>query len=144
MEKQQVQLTRMHFVDEIPEEVERLFRKSASLFSHSMGEPLIELTNLLEQKNYIVFLEKLIDFREQLGRADLLLEDCHGIIKSYISITTQQGQEPGQQKQPPLPQNLPSQDVDLESLFGNMQAQAEKLQGLKESLEKSKKNVQEG
>ena len=115
-----------------------LFNYNPIFFSYPFGE------YSLEQKNYIVFLEKLIDFREQLGRADLLLEDCHGIIKSYISITTQQGQEPGQQKQPPLPQNLPSQDVDLESLFGNMQAQAEKLQGLKESLEKSKKNVQEG
>ena len=58
MEKQRVQLNRMVFVDEIPEEVERIFRKSATLLS-SMDEPLIELTNLLEQKNHNLFLQKL-------------------------------------------------------------------------------------
>ena len=139
MEKQQVQLTRMHFVDEIPEEVERLFRKSASSFSHSMGEPLIELTNLLEQKNYIVFLEKLVQFREQLGRADMLLEDCNGIIKSYINITTQEKTEHNTESSP-QPHHMP--DIDLQSLLGNMQEQAEKLQDLQKNLEKD--NVQEG
>ena len=133
MERQQVQLTRMHFVDEIPEEVERLFRKSATSFSHAIGDPLIELTNLLEQRNYIVFLEKLFEFREQLARADLLLEDCNGIIKSYISLTTQDSE----QTQPDM-----SQNIDFESLMGNMQEQSKKVKDLQEKLRNS--NVQEG
>mgnify|MGYP003141635868 CR=1 FL=1 len=138
-EQQQVELTRVHFVDEIPEEVERLFRKSASSFSYSMGEPLIELTNLLEQKNYIVFLEKLYNFREQLGRADMLLQDCDGIVRSYISLTTQEKTENTSQSSP---HSHPTPDIDFESLLGNMQEQAQKLQGLKEKMEN--KNVQEG
>jgi hypothetical protein len=138
MEKQQVQLTRMHFVDEIPEEVERLFRKSASSFSHSLGEPLIELTNLLEQKNYIVFLEKLYDFREQLGRADMLLEDCTGIIKSFISITTQ-SQEANHKQDA---QHNSADNIDIEALMQSMKEQAQKAQDLQKNLEKN--NVQEG
>lgn len=116
MEKQQVQLTRTVFVDEIPEEVERIFRRSASSFSHSIGEPLIELTNLLEQKNYTVFLEKLREFREGLGRADMLLEDCNGIVRSYVSITSQpENQHQQEQGHHPNPQQQ-----DLEKLLGNM------------------------
>ena len=138
MEKQQVQLTRMHFVDEIPEEVERLFRKSASSFSHSMGEPLIELTNLLEQKNYTVFLEKLYQFREQLGRADMLLEDCTGIVRSFISITTQPQQAESKQDAGHHIDN----NIDIESLMQNMQDQAQKAQELQKKM--GIDNVQEG
>ncbi len=145
MEKQQVQMTRLHFVDEIPEEVERLFRKSASSLSHYMGEPLIELTNLLEQRNYIVFLEKLQQFRERLARADLLLEDCKGIVRNYINITTQpqQPQQPQQSRQPqPAHTHPPEADVDFTEMINNMQAQAKKAQDLKTKLENP--NVQEG
>jgi len=137
MESQQVQLTRIHYVDEIPEEVERLFRKSATSFSHAIGDPLIELTNLLEQKNYVVFLEKLHVFREQLGRADMLLQDCDGIIKSYVSLVTQDDNQQQEKQQSPSAPNM-----DFESLLGNMKDQAEKLQNLQNNLEKN--NVQEG
>lgn len=129
MEKQQVQLTRMVFVEEIPEEVERLFRKSASSFSHSISEPLIELTSLLEQKNYTLFLEKLKEFREDLAKADLLLEDCNGIVKSYVSLTTQdsKAQHEANNHNPELTATG-DQDVDVQALIKNMQAQAENLQ----------------
>ncbi len=136
MEKQQVQMTRLHFVDEIPEEVERLFRKSASSLSHYMGEPLIELTNLLEQRNYIVFLERLQQFRERLARADLLLEDCNGIVRNYINITTQP------QQPEPAHTHPPEADVDFTEMINNMQAQAKKAQDLKTKLENP--NAQEG
>ena len=134
MEKQQVQLTRMVFVDEIPEEVERLFRKSASSFSHSISEPLIELTNLLEQKNYTLFLEKLKEFREGLAKADLLLEDCDGIVKSYVSLTTQNNKEQRElvDHGPQLAES-DGQDIDIQALVKNMQAQAENMQKHMES-----------
>ena len=144
MEKQQVQLNRMVFVDEIPEEVERIFRKSASSFSHSMGDPLIELTNLLEQKNYTVFLEKLSDFRTQLGVADMLLEDCNGIVKSYIAITTQDETGQATQNKNPTNHSKPlGSDIDIDALMQNMQEQAKKAQALQDSLIRGQ-DVQEG
>ena len=139
MEKQQVQLTRMHFVDEIPEEVERLFRKSAISFSHCMEEPLIELTNLIEQKNYVVFLDKLNSFREKLARADMLLEDCNGIIRNYIAITTQPQAD---EQSHPEKANQGSDNVDIEALMQNMQEQAKKAQELQKQM--GTNNVQEG
>ena len=128
MERQQVQLTRMVFVDEIPDEVERIFRKSASSFSFVIGDPLIELTNLLDQKNYTLFLEKLQDFREELAKADLLLEDCNGIVKSYLSIKS---------KDQHVDQHTPvanPQHVDMESLLQNIKEQASKAEELKKRL----------
>ena len=127
MEKQQqVQLSRTVFVEEIPEEVERIFRRSASSFSHTVGEPLIELTNLLEQKNYTVFLEKLQEFRESLGRADMLLEDCNGIVRSYVSIVSQ----PAQPQQPQHSHGQP----DLEKMLGNMENTLKNANNLKDRL----------
>lgn len=126
MEKQQVQLTRMVFAEEIPEEVERIFHRSAKSFAHSMGEPIVELSNLLAQKNYIVFLEKLQEFREDLGRADMLLEDCNGIVRSYISMVNNSGQ------QEPVQQN--TQQEDLEKILGDMNNTLNKAEELKSKL----------
>jgi hypothetical protein len=137
MEKQQVQLNRMVFVDEIPEEVERIFRKSATLLS-SMDEPLMELTNLLEQKNHNLFLHKLKEFREQLARADLLFEDCNGITKSYVQISNQEHTDhPNQHQQAhnhQTPMGMDGQDVDIQELIKSMQEQTQRAQDLKNSL----------
>lgn len=139
MEKQRVQLNRMVFVDEIPEEVERIFRKSATLLS-SMDEPLIELTNLLEQKNHNLFLQKLKEFREQLARADLMFEDCNGITKSYVDISTQeQTDHPPYQQEDHSHQQAPSagmgnQEIDIQELMKNMEQQAQRAKDLQKSL----------
>ena len=138
MQNQQIQLNRVFFVEEIPEEIERLFRKSASSLAHSSSEPLMELTSLLEQKNYVVFLEKLHQFRESLGRADMLLQDCDGIVRNYINITTQPQIE--QQSHDALGHGKPN--PELEAILSGLQSKAEEAQAMREKMEN--KNVQEG
>jgi hypothetical protein len=138
MYNQQIQLNRVFFVEEVPEEIERLFRKSASSLAHSFGDPLIELTTLLEQKNYVVFLEKLHQFRESLGRADMLLQDCDGIIRNYINITTQ----PQAEQQSHDTQGHGKPNPELEAILSSLQNKAEEAQTMREKMEN--KNVQEG
>jgi hypothetical protein len=115
-----------------------LFRKSASSLAHSFGDPLIELTTLLEQKNYVVFLEKLHQFRESLGRADMLLQDCDGIIRNYINITTQ----PQAEQQSHDTQGHGKPNPELEAILSSLQNKAEEAQTMREKMEN--KNVQEG
>ena len=138
MYNQQIQLNRVFFVEEIPEEIERLFRKSASSLSHSFGEPLMELTTLLEQKNYVVFLEKLHQFRESLGRADMILQDCDGIVRNYINITTQ----PQADQQSHDNQEHGKPNPELEAILSSLQSKADEAQAMRQNLEKN--NVQEG
>ena len=129
MEKQQVQLSRMVFVDEIPDEVERIFRRSASSLAHTLGDPLLELNELLEKKNYTVFLEKLREFREELARADMLLEDCDGITRSYVSIVSGAGHD-----QEAKQDTANFQQQDLEKILGNMGETLNKAEELKKRL----------
>ena len=141
MEKQQVQLTRMIFADEIPQEVERLFRRVAVTLSHETEEPLIELTNLLEQQNYTAFLQKSSEFKDELVKALMLLQDCSGILTNFIHIKTQPEQQ-HQQHQHDHHHDHEKQQAELKALMESMGTHAQKTQSLKSNLESM--DVQEG
>ena len=141
MSKQQVQLTRMVFADEIPSEVKRLLDLSLVSFSDNVKKYSEELTQLLEDENYLAFLERLLEFRMELMKADSLLEDCNGITKSYISILLDLEEEKNTKAANshshthPHEHPHPHEHSEEAALLENMKEQLSKAEQLKESLE---------
>jgi len=121
--KQQVQITRTIFVEEVPSELKRLLSLSLSSFSMNVSKYSEDLEKLLAEENYSMFIEKLLEFRMNLMKADSVLEDCNIISKNYLSMMLGTEQQ-SKQTEP-----------DFHSMLDTMNEQVEKTQDIKRRLE---------
>ena len=121
--KQQVQITRTIFVEEVPSELKRLLSLSLSSFSTNVSKYSEDLEKLLAEENYSMFIEKLLEFRMNLMKADSVLEDCNIISKNYLSMMLGTEQQ-SKQTEP-----------DFHSMLDTMNEQVEKTQDIKRRLE---------
>ena len=140
MEKQQVQLNRMVYIEEIPEEIERIFRRSMVMLTDVAGDPTIELLNILESKNYTLFIDKVHSLREYLSQIDSKLQDCYGISSSYVQLITNKHHTPEANSNTATDNRMENEELQL--ILENMQEQFKKAEDLREKL--GNNDVQEG
>jgi hypothetical protein len=120
---QTVQITRTVTVEDIPQELLTMIEESESIMKEYVDNSFQTLYNNLESNNLIAFLDNLQNFRIQLGKADIKLNDCHGIALGYVQMLTASPEEPAQapQQQPP----------DLEGLKEKLQDYAKNIEEMK-------------
>tara|TARA_R100000008_G_C3481497_1_gene114090 strand:+ start:171 stop:578 length:408 start_codon:yes stop_codon:yes gene_type:complete len=135
MEKQQqVQLTRMVFMDDIPQEVGVLLSRFEKLLPHVSQNVAVDLNQYLEEKNYIGLLDSIADIRKQLFYMDNLLQDCDGVVKSYVQLLLSESDLTEQ------PTNTP--DEGQQALLDGMHETLKNAQQIQDRL--GNNNVQEG
>ena len=135
MEKQQqVQLTRMVFMDDIPQEVSVLLSRFDKLLPHVNQNEAVDRNQYLEEKNYIGLLDSIADIRRQLFYMDNLLQDCDGVVKSYVQLLLSEADSADTQTPPP--------DEDQQALLNGMNETLKNAQEMQSRL--GGLDVQEG
>ena len=132
--QQQVQLTRMVFMDDIPQEVMVLLSRFEKLLPHVDQNVAAKMNQYLEDKNYIGLLDSIADIRKQLFYMDNLLQDCDGVVKSYVQLLLSSDDPTGQESH--------TLDENQQNLLNGMSETLKNAQGIQSRLEGL--DVQEG
>jgi hypothetical protein len=129
---QTVQITRTVTVEDVPLELLSMIRESEKIMKEHIESSFQALYDDLDSNNLIAFLDDLQNFRVHLGKADIKLNDCHGIALGFVQMLTSTPEDkPAPQNQAASYQNAP----DLEGLKKKMEQYVDNIKDMKLHLE---------